>query len=159
MTSFTMRSARSGGFIAVIAFAVLLETSGLHLVLAPRHPVIAWTLTLSSIWVLWWLAMDYRAMAATTIDIDADTVRGAIGRRIVFASEVGNVKSVGRPQLMPVSGPPKGYVNATKPAAPNVLITFRSPVTATVLGMPRSISQLALRLDDAEAFVSSLTVR
>ena len=150
-----MRSARSGGFISVIAGAVIIETSVLHLVLARSHPLIAWTLTLSSLSVLWWIAMDHRALNRTTLSLDANGVSGHVGRRLAFSAPLSALKSVGRPQLMPVSGPPKGYLNATKPASPTVLIVFRAPVTAIVLGMPRAITQLALRLDDGDAFMKA----
>jgi hypothetical protein len=150
-----MRSARSGGFIAVIAVAVLIETSGLHLLLATKHPVIAWTLTLSSMWVLWWLAMDHRALARTTLRVEERGISGAVGRRAVVDVPAAAVASVERPRLMPVSGPPKGYVNITKPASPNVLLVFRAPVTIQVLGMARPVRQLALHLDEPDAFIAA----
>ena len=37
MTSFSMRSAKSGAFISVIAVAVMIETTGLHVILARHH--------------------------------------------------------------------------------------------------------------------------
>ena len=146
-----MRAARSGGFVAVLGVAILIETAGFHLVLSARHPWWAWTLTLTSVSTLIWLVADYRALAASTIRVDGDAVSGVIGRRLSFSAPRDAVASVEPPRLLPSSGPPPGYVNATKPAAPNVLIVFRTPVTARLFGMARPIRQLALRVDDPAA--------
>lgn len=153
--SFSMRAAQSGGFVSVIAFAILIETSGLHLLLATTHPLIAWALTLSSLWALWWIAIDHRALAHTMIRVDADTIAGEVGRRVAFSVPRPAIASVERPRLMPTSGPPAGYLNATKPASPNVLIVFRAPVTMRVFGMSKQVRQLALRLDDAGGFIEA----
>jgi hypothetical protein len=123
--------------------------------LSARHPFIAWTLTLSSLSALAWIFRDQGALGRTTIRVRDGRIEGEIGRRVTFSAEASAVSSVERPRLMPVSGPPKGYVNATKPAAPNVLIVFRAPVPATVLGLSRQIEQLALRLDEPEKFIAS----
>lgn len=159
MQMFGMRSARSSGFIAVIAGALALETSVLHVVLSVRHPWIAWALTASSLYAIWWIATDHAKLATTTIAVDGDRMRGTIGKRASFDVSLASIASVERPRLMPSSGPPTGYLNVTKPAAPNVLIVFRSAVTITVLGMARSVSQLALRVDDPEALMRVVAVR
>ena len=142
-----MRTAQSGGFVAVIGCAVLIETTGLHLVLSAKHPWLAWTLTLSSMWALWWIMADQRALGRTTLTLTDTTIDVVVGKRLMLRTERAALASVERPRLMSVSGPPKGYLNATKPAAPNVLLVFRSPIAATVVGMSRPVTQLALRLD------------
>jgi hypothetical protein len=148
---FTMRAARSGGFVAVLGVAILIETAGFHLVLSARHPYWAWALTLTSLWALVWIVTDYRALETSAIRIDAETISGMIGRRLTFSATRAAVASVEPPRLMASSGPPPGYLNATKPAAPNVLIVFRAPVQARLFGLPRPIRQLALRVDDPSA--------
>lgn len=153
LTTYSMRSARSAGFVAVIAFALLVETSALHLLLVRSHPAIAWALTSSSVGALCWLVIDYRSLGHAVVSIGPGLVAGEIGRRLSFSADASLVRSVGRPQLMPAAGPPKGYINATKPSAPNVLIVFRRPVPVTLLGMSRSASQIALRLDHADVFI------
>ncbi len=152
-----MRTARSGGFIGVIAAAVLIETSVLHVVLVARHPALAWTLTLSSLWALGWIILDHRALGRTTIRVTSVQIEGEVGRRLVFSAPRSAIASVEPPRLMPVSGPPKGYINATKPASPNVLIVFRAPVTMRLFGVPRPVRQLALHLDEPESLRAALT--
>lgn len=152
-----MRSAQSGAFTGVIAGAVVIETSAVHLLLS-QWPIAAWIFTASSAWLLWWLVSDYRAIAETSIRVEPDRIDGEVGRRLKFTVPMSMVKSAGPPRLMPSSGQPQGYVNATKPAAPNVLLEFRRPVPMAVLGLLRPVTQLALRLDDAPAFITAVTM-
>lgn len=148
-----MRSAQSIGITAVVSVAMCIETSGLHLILASRHPWLAWTLTLSSVSALWWLIGDHRAMATSSIRITAEHLEGEIGKRTTFSVPTSRVASVERPRLMPVAGPPRGYLNITKPSSANVLIVFREPVPLKILGVARPVTQLALHLDDADRFL------
>src|SRR4051812_43668734 len=73
-SAFTMRSAKSGSLMGVVAFAVVIETSLMHLLLSARHPLIAWTLTMSSVWLLWWLWTDLRALGTSTVIVGAETI-------------------------------------------------------------------------------------
>lgn len=156
MSVFTMRAAKSGGFVAVLGVAIFIETAGFHLLLSARHPYWAWALTLTSLSALVWVIADYRALDTSTIQVSREAIDGTIGRRLTFSAPVSAVASIEPPRLMPSSGPPAGYLNATKPAAPNVLIVFREPVTARLFGRARPLRQLALRVDDPAGLRAAL---
>lgn len=49
------RVAVSSALLGVIAFAILLETLVLHVIVHKSHPWIAWTLTVSSLSLIPWI--------------------------------------------------------------------------------------------------------
>lgn len=162
MPDFSCASARSGSLLAGIGLALVVETVALHLWLHPRHPVVAWGLTLASVATLAWLVADYLAMARGAVRLGEEVVHFVIGRRFAFALERGGIEAVVRPgwKDLPESGTPAAadFLNLTKPAEPNVLITL---VLSTRVRLPggrsRNVRRLGLHLDEPDAFVSALT--
>ena len=153
---FFMQSARAGAIVSVFAMVLIVETGVLHLVLSVRHPLLAWILTVSSVSVLAWLLADYVALGRSSLDVGPDGLAGRIGRRVRLAVPPDRIASAIQPQWRDVSGLGEGYVNATKPATPNVLLTFREPVEIQLLGMARRVVRIGIRLDRPEAFVEAL---
>lgn len=143
--------------MGVIGFALVVESAGLHLILHDRHPVWAWLLTATSLSALWWIAADDRAMATGGIRLDAGVIEARIGRRVTFTFTRDAVARITRPRLMPAAGWPTGRLNATKPAAPNLEIVFRGPVEVQVLGRPRRVTELAVRVDDPDGLIAAWT--
>jgi hypothetical protein len=158
VSSYTMRGARFGAIFVAIGMMVIVETLALHLLLMTRHPVGAWLLTVSSLSVLVWLVSDYRAMGDCALRVDTDTLEGRIGRRVALSVPRSQVAAAIRPEWRDVEGLGKGYLNATRPAAPNVLVSFREPTVVKVLGAGRRFEKLGLRLDDPEGFVAAMAV-
>lgn len=158
MTSrFTMNGARSysAQMMSIVSLAVAIESVVLHQVLKGRYPTLDLLLLVSSAVVFIWILRDYIAMGQSSVEITPDDVRGQIGRRLNFSVPRAAVSRIEPPGLMPASGPPKGYLNITKPAPPNAVIVFAVPVTMRVLGMSRPVSQLAVRVDDPVAFLQA----
>lgn len=158
---FSYASARSGSLLAGIGIALVVETVALHLWLYARHPLLAWGLTVASLGTLAWLVADYVAMGRGVVRVDADAVRVAIGRRVDATVERQAIASVVRPgwKDIPESGMPAAadYLNLTKPAEPNVLITLVAPKRLRLAGgISRNARRLGLHLDDADGFVATL---
>lgn len=161
MRDFTYASARSGSVVAGIGIALVVETVALHLWLHPRHPVLAWGLTAASVGTLAWLVADYVAMGRGAVRVDADAVRMVIGRRVDATVERQAIESVVRPgwKDIPESGTPAAadYLNLTKPAEPNVLITLVAPARVLLPGgISRRVRRLGLHLDEPDGFVAAL---
>ena len=159
---FTYRSARSGSLMAGIALALLVETVVLHYWLVAKHPLLAWVLTLVSLTTLAWLAADYAAMGHGAIRLDDDSLRLDIGRRFSMRLPRGYVTSAIQPAWrdLPEAGTPAaaGYLNFTKPAQPNVLLTLREPVTLRLVGgVRRPVQRIGLHVDDPQRLVAELT--
>ena len=158
MTSrFTYRSARSGGLVLGLGMAIVVETIALHALFMRSHPWVAWALTLTSAYALWWIVADYRAMGTGAIAM-GEMVELEVGRRVRATFPVSHVASVTQPtwRERPVRAP--DYLNATKPAEPNVLIGLSHPTTARLVGgMRRSVSRIGLHVDDPAGVVAALS--
>ena len=61
---------------------------------------------------------------------------------------------------LPTPGTNQGvdFLNPTKPATPNVLLTLQEPMTLRLPGRQRTIRRIALYLDDPEAFIAAASV-
>ena len=160
-TSFTYRSARSGSLVVGLGLAIVVETVALHLVLHARHPWLAWILTTSSLSAIVWLAGDYRALGSGAVRLEGDTLDVSVGRRVSVRLPLSTVQSVVRPTWRDLPAPGDRatgeFLNLTKPAAPNVLVTLVAPATVRIPGgLRRQVRRLAMHLDDPAAFVSAL---
>lgn len=157
MTTFTLRTARSRGLMLAIGLAIAVETAALHLLLVRRHPVFAWLLTASSLSIIAWLVADYRRLGDSALRIDALAVHLDIGLRFRASVAHDRIATAITPTWRDLPAPGAGFLNATKPAEPNVLLTFRDPVPIRVMGMvSRPVHQLGIRLDDPAAFLAAL---
>ena len=155
-TTFTYRTARSGGLVFGLSMAIVVETIALHALLMRRHPIAAWLLTASSLYVIWWLISDYRAMGSGTLRVGA-TLDLDIGRRASVSFPSAQVASVTRPTWRERPKRAPDYLNATKPAEPNVLIVTTEPVRARLTGgVHRSVTRIGLHVDEPEAFVAAV---
>ena len=157
---FTMHSARSYSamVLSVVSPLVALESSILHVFLK-RYPVVEIVALLSGVSLIVWIIADYYAMKTAAITLTEAGVSGQIGRRLAFDVPHDAVRRIEAPRPMTASGPPKGYLNITKPAPANAVIVFAAPVPMRVLGMSRAVTQLAVRVDDPVAFLQTAARR
>jgi hypothetical protein len=159
IAAFTYRSARSGSLTAGLSLAVAVETMVLHLWLRRRHPGLTWGLTALSGVTLAWLALEYRAMGRGTVRVETDALDVAIGRRAALRIPRTHVATAVPAAWRDVpDAPSPGYLNATAPADPNVLLTFAPPARVRLLGglVVRSVTRLGLRIDDPAGFVAAV---
>ena len=158
---FTYRSARSGSFIAGIVLALLAETLVIHLWIVGRHPLVAWLLTISSLGAVAWLVADYLAMGRGAIGVGHDELALDIGRRFSVRRPRARVMSAALPTWrdLPEAGTPAAsdYLNLTKPATPNVLLTLHEPTRVRIRGgIFRTARRIGLHVDDPERLVTLL---
>lgn len=161
MIAFTYRSARSGSLVFGLGLAIAVETLVLHLWLGARHPAVAWALTVASVATILWLAADYAALGSGAVRLVGDELDLRVGRRGAVRVPRSSVQAVVRPTWrdLPVTGAPdaRDYLNLTKPATPNVLVTLAAPATVRLSGgLTRRARRIGLRLDDPAAFVTAL---
>ncbi|HET7187101.1 MAG TPA: hypothetical protein VFI52_03055 [Gemmatimonadaceae bacterium] len=161
MRSFSYRSARNGTPVAGLVLVIAIETLVLHLWLASRHPIIAWTLTVSSLAAIAWLVADYRALGRGAVRLATDALDLRIGRRFAVTVPTTALSSALRPTWrdLPSPGSPEavGYLNLTKPAAPNVLLILSTPMVVRLPGgLRRSATRFALCLDEPDDFLAAI---
>jgi hypothetical protein len=159
--AFSYRSARSGSFVAGIAIVLVVETVALHFLLVSRYPLVAWCLTASSIFAIWWVTRDYIALGRGAVRVDGDSVHLQIARRFDIVVAVANVARVLQPSYrdLPTPGTNQGrdYLDLTKPGTPNVLVVLETPTKVRLAaGVYRTVRRFALHLDDPAAFVAEL---
>jgi hypothetical protein len=158
---FSYRSARSGSVTIAISVVVLIESVALHFLIAARHPLIAWPLTLLSLAAVLWIVRDYRALGVGSITIDEQILDLRIGRRFDIAVPLSAIERAITPTFrdLPTPGTNQGrdYLNLTKPAAPNVLILLDQPRRVRLTaGMHRSVKRLGFRVDDPAELLRAL---
>ena len=161
MPAFTYATARSGSLLVGFALALGVETIGLHLLLALRHPVVFWALTVASVSTLAWLAADYRALGRGAVRLDEGRLDMAIGGRASVMVSLAKVIDVRRHTWrdLPATGMPAAasYMNLMKPASANVFLSLRVPVEVRLLGgIRRRVQHLGLCLDAPDLFVAAV---
>ncbi|HEY0554190.1 MAG TPA: hypothetical protein VGG20_07980 [Thermoanaerobaculia bacterium] len=103
--TFSVESARSLPFTAAICGVIAIETAALHLLLWPRHPWIAWTLTALSLWTVGWLIGDYRAIGARPVVLGDDALLVRLGRRFQARVPLGEIERAEYPSWRDVPVP------------------------------------------------------
>jgi hypothetical protein len=150
---FTIRHARSASLLIGMMLAIAVESAALHLWLAPTSPRIAWMLTALSLGTAGWLWGDFRAMGRHGMVVDTTDVHVRVGWRAVSTVPRSSIVSAIRPtwRERPSAGT-AGYVNLTKPADPNTLLTCDPPATIRLVGgLTRRVRVIGLHVDDADA--------
>lgn len=156
--SFSHREARSTPIIVTLAGLVILETVGLHLILSRYSLPLALALSLLSLSALVWLISDYVALGKLKTTITDESLMLRAGRRARATIPRKLLTTAISPSWRDLPDTPnRSYLNVTKPAEPNVLLTFSEPVVVTLPGgLRRSISMLALFVDTPEAFLAAI---
>ena len=159
MQAFTYRSARSASLIVGIGIAIGVETVAFHAMLMKSHPYLAWFMTLSSLSVLLWLVLDYRAMGVGTINVTPTEIDVRIGRRLSTLIPRANVARAIKPTFRDIPQVVSGtrdYLNLTKHIDPNVLLTLQEPAVVSLGGLKLRARTISMHLDDPEAFLAAL---
>lgn len=157
--TFTLRGARSGALVAGLGIAIAVETLVIHLWVGARHPGVAWSLTVLSVITLVWLVVEYRAAGDAAVRVDSDTLDLTVGHGMALRVPRTQIASVAPATWRDVpDAPTAGYLNATAPAQPNVLLTFSPPARVRRVGglVNRSVARLGLSLDEPARFVEAL---
>jgi hypothetical protein len=156
--SFSHRQARSSPLIGTLAVLVILETAGLHLLLFPYSVLLALAVSLLSLLALIWLIADYIALGRLTTIITDESIVLRVGRRARATIPLKLLKTAISPSWRDLpDAPNRSYLNVTKPAEPNVLLTFSEPVIVNLPGgLRRSISILAVLVDTPESFLAAI---
>ncbi|AHG88287.1 hypothetical protein J421_0750 [Gemmatirosa kalamazoonensis] len=139
-----------------LAIAAAVETVGLHLWLAPRHPVAAWVLVALTVLSVVWVAAERRAVARRPIVVDGRTLVLRAGSRLHarldLAADVASVERLTWRTLPPPTG---DYLNTAKPGEPNVLVTLRRPTAVRLaLGITRTVTRVGVAVAEPDRFVA-----
>jgi len=143
----------AGTFAALAA----VETVGLHVVVHPHAPVLAWVLTALSLYGVLWIVGDALALRRGGVRIADDGLRIEIGVRWRARLRWSQIAGVERVAGAPAAAP--DVVDASLLGA-NLVIQLSSPApVAGPLGRRRSASRIALTVDDVDGVVAAVTAR
>jgi len=158
--SFSHSQARSTPIIATLGVLVILETVALHLLLSRYSSLLALAVSLSSVSVLIWFIADYVALGGATTVVNDESIVLRVGRRARATIPRKLLQAAISPSWRDLpDAPDRFYLNLTKPAEPNVLLTFKEPVVVTLPGgLRRSVRKLAIHVDEPEPFLTAIGV-
>ena len=149
-----MRGAQPNVLMIGIGMATVVEAIALHLVLAPRHPWLAYALEALGVLTfaqLWWL---FRSLASGSVTVTEETVvihAGRMARVTIPRALIADVVKAEWKDL-PQKGTPEaaGHVNVTGPTEPALVFTLREPVSVRIMGLvTKSANRVAVFVDQA----------
>jgi hypothetical protein len=156
--TFGYREAQSWTIAIAVTGILLVETTVLHLWIAPTVPLAAWLVSASSVATLLWFWRDELRYRGGAIVVSASHIDLQLGGRWRSRVERRLVQSVHRPswQDLPAAGTAAAadYVNVTKPADPNLLITLSDAVPVRAFGLvTKNVRRIGVHLDAPDEFV------
>lgn len=144
------------GFIMLI----LIELPILHVLLMLFwSPVIAWIVSLMTVWGLCFLIGEYRACTRRQTSIDLDSVRVRFGLLPELQIPLAQIDRVDR-SVVAVSRWAADTVRFCDSGNPNIVIHLKQPiVTTNLFGSGRMVDRVFLGLDKPQLFIERLDVR
>lgn len=150
---------RSGWGSVVVCIIVLLaaESIGMHLLLQLWSTKAAWIATALDAYGMLWLIGDYHALRLRPTLVRREAIEFRHGLRWNAVVERANIASIERVRREE-EWKRHGTLKIALLDEPQFLVTLREPVTAHgIVGMRKTIDAIAIRPDDGEAFVASMT--
>jgi len=158
--SYTLHEARVPAVTWGLALVVVVESAVVHLLVAPAHPAIAWTLTGTGAYAILWLVGQDRALAARAITLDADHLVLRAGLRLTARIPWRLVSGVEGASWSTPRERSRGHADIARPGDANLVVRFREPVVVTrALGLRRRVSSVALCVDEPEGLRACIESR
>ena len=155
--TYSLEGGASASTFVGIGIALVVEGIALHVWIAGRSQLWAWTVTALNAATLIWLWRAYKAQARSALLIDESDVEVTLGTsfRVRFARS--SITTVDAVMWRSVPDVAPDYVNAAKPLEPNVTIRLGTPVHAKLpLGLTKRVSRIDLRVADAASVIDAL---
>ncbi|QHV95252.1 hypothetical protein [Spirosoma endbachense] len=134
----------------------LIETLVVHLLVNRWNPTIAWFATVAGFYGLLFFVADLMATIKRPVLVQANRIVLRFGLRGYGVIDRQNVE-----RIRAINNKPERNANTMNGAfltVPNVLITVQEPVPMRgPMGIQRSVSRIALFIDDKEKFIHELT--
>nr|WKN39631.1 hypothetical protein K4G66_13105 [Tunicatimonas sp. TK19036] len=144
--------------MGALLLVTAVETVGVHLLLSRWNEGVAWGFTILSAYSFLFIWADIVAVLKRPIVIEDNQLHLRIGLRWQAIIPLQRINGIS-----PVSGnytKDKSTLNLALLSDPNVILTFAEPVTVQGLyGMEKTVSRLALPLDDVKTFEKLLLER
>jgi hypothetical protein len=164
--SFTPRVGREKAFtyhqkslypviFGVLLFVMTIETIGFHLLIQHWSPLIAWILTIISIYGLFWMIGEFNALRLLPIVIAGDMLYLRSGMRWSVNIPLADIVAIQAPKRGDAKS--SGYLSLARAGDPHMVLVLKQPVRVSgIFGLDKEASRIGLFLDDARAFRKAL---
>lgn len=143
--------------MVALAAALVVEGAILHVWIAPRSQLWAWVVTLLNVATLLWLWRDHATLSRSAVTVRRDTLEIVVGTRLRCSVPRSAIASADVATWRSVPDLPTDYINASKPAEPNVMVVLREPVAVALpLGLRKRVTRIGLRTADPRAILDAL---
>jgi len=145
-------------FIYLMVFLICfspVEIIALHLLISIWNPVVAWVVTVLTVYTLLYLLGDVRATILRPITVSATTLGLNLGLRLSAKIPLPSIESVSSKD----PGFSKGEsLDMSAFGSANTWITFKEPVEVEMLfGIKKKVKAIVLTVDNASLFHKALT--
>ena len=156
--SFSHRQARSTPLVVTFTILIIIETVVVHLILLRYNLLLSLAVSLLSLSALVWLVADYSALGRLKTIITDENIILRVGCRATARIPRKVLVAAISPSWHDLPDVPnRSYLNVTKPAEPNVLLTFREPIIINLPGgLRRPIRILAVMVDTPGVFLEAI---
>lgn len=153
---FTYHLKSGYGMVAAMMMGLsLIELPLVHLVVHHFNPIVAWVLSFLSAYGLLWMIGDYQAIRLHPIVIDENHLHLRAGMRWRVSLPLADIQTVRTLQQRELKN--KAILDLSVAGSPKLLLELRDPVRVRGLfGMKRVTRQLALAVDEEQAFIAAL---
>jgi hypothetical protein len=139
----------------VFLLLMIFETVGLHLLIQHWSPLVAWILTIVSIYGLFWMIGEFNALRLLPIVLSGDTLHLRSGLRWSGSLSLADIVDVQQFKRSDAKSP--DYLSFARAGDPQLVLVLKQPARISGLfGSQRQASRIGLFLDDVGAFRSTL---
>jgi hypothetical protein len=155
--TFALEGGLSAPLVVGLGLVLVIEGAVLHLWVAERSQVWAWTITAVNVATLVWLWREYRSGQRARMTVEASEVEIDAGSRLRCRVPLSSIASVEAATWRSVPDMAPDFVNTAKPLEPNIILVLRAPIEARLaLGITKRVSRIGLRIADAEEVRATL---
>jgi hypothetical protein len=141
--------------LLVFLLLIAIETIGLHLLIQHWSPLVAWILTITSIYSLFWMIGDFNAVRLHPIVLAGETLHLRSGFRWNVNLDLADVVDVQTPKLSDAKS--RDYLSFAQAGEARLVLVLKQPVRVNGLfGIHKQVSRIGLFLDDMGAFRAAL---
>jgi hypothetical protein len=109
--------------------------------------------TAISIYSMFWLVGDYRAMGRLPVVLEAEQLLVRAGLRFQATVPLAEIRAVTLPSWREIPQGAPDYWNFARPGEPNVVLELAHAVDVTIMfGLHRSASRVGVRLAEPQKF-------
>lgn len=159
-TEFAVDSSSAGAFTVGFLLVIAIETVVVHLLLRQWSVVAAYALTVISVYSMFWLVGDFRAMGRLPLLLEGDELLVRTGLRFKANVPLPELRAVTLPTWRDIPQRAPDYWNFARPGEPNVVLELARAIEVTMMfGLHRSASRIGLRLTEPAKFRDAIATR